>query len=96
MLHRLVGYALAVAVMVAALDGRAAAAPAVRRVLAVAVGVVFLQVVLGVAGIMLALPPWLVALHLANAAALLATLVIASFRAARMASPARGLAAAAA
>ena len=96
MLHRLVGYALAVAVLVAALDGRTAQAPRVRHILAGAVGLVLFQIALGVANILLALPPWLVALHLANAAAILATLLIATFRVARMASPSRALAAAAA
>lgn len=96
MLHRLVGYALAVAVLVIALDGRTAQAPRVRHILAGAVGLVLFQIVLGVASIMLALPPWLVALHLANAASILATLVIATFRVARLASPSRALTAAAA
>jgi heme A synthase len=96
MLHRGVGYALALAVLVAALDGRTAQAPRVRHILAGAVGLVLFQIALGVANIMLALPPWLVALHLANAAAILATLLTATFRLARMASPARSLAAVAA
>jgi len=58
--------------------------PVVRSRGALAFGLTLAQVMMGVANVLLGTPPWLSALHLANAAAILATLVTATFRVAGM------------
>jgi cytochrome c oxidase assembly protein subunit 15 len=80
MLHRSGGYALAAVIALAAFRARAAADPAVRAGGALAAGLTLAQVVLGVMNVLLGAPPWLSALHLGNAAAILATLVATTFR----------------
>ena len=84
MLHRYGAYALTATVLLAAIRSRLAPDPAVRAGGSLAFGLTLAQVVLGVANVLLGTPPWLSAVHLANAAALLATLVATTFRVARM------------
>lgn len=93
MLHRYVAYALIAAVVWVALRARVAPDPAVRAGAALAVGLVLVQVLLGIAGVWLALPVWVVALHLATATALFATMLITSFRVAALAPVERRVAA---
>jgi cytochrome c oxidase assembly protein subunit 15 len=82
MTHRWGGYLLALVVMLAATRARAAEDPGVRRGAVIAALLTVLQVALGVSNVLLATPAWLSALHLANAAALLATLITTTYRAA--------------
>jgi len=82
MTHRWGGYLLTLVVLLAAARARAANAPGVRRGATVAALLTMLQVALGVSNVLLGTPPWASALHLANAAALLATLVTTTYRAA--------------
>jgi len=82
MTHRWGGYLLTLVVLLAAARARAADAPGVRRGATVAALLTMLQVALGVSNVLLGTPPWASALHLANAAALLATLVTTTYRAA--------------
>jgi heme A synthase len=84
MLHRYGAYALTAAVMLIAIRSRTAADAGVRAGGTLAFGLTLAQVVLGVANVLLQTPPWLSAVHLANAAAILATLVTTTFRLARM------------
>jgi len=51
-----------------------------------------IQVVLGVSSVLMGTPPWLSALHLANAAAMLAMLVTITCRTASLPGAAAGLA----
>jgi len=92
MLHRYGAYALTAAVMLVAIRSRTAPDAAVRMGGAVVLALTLTQVLLGVANVLLRTPPWLSALHLANAAAILATLVTATFRVARMPAGARRVA----
>jgi heme a synthase len=84
MLHRYGAYALTAAVMLVAIRARTAPVATVRSAGALALALTLAQVMLGVMNVLLRTPPWLSAVHLANAAAILATLVTASFRVARM------------
>src|SRR6185436_14509293 len=84
MLHRYGAYALTAAMMLVAIRSRAAPDAAVRAGGALAFGLTLAQVVVGVANVLLGAPPWLSAVHLANAAAILATLVATTLRVARM------------
>jgi heme a synthase len=84
MLHRYGAYALTAAVMLVAIRSRMAPDAAVRAAGSLALGLTLAQVALGVANVLLRTPPWLSAVHLANAAALIAVLVTATFRVARM------------
>jgi len=84
MLHRYGAYTLTAAVMLVAIRSRTALDPVVRSRGALAFGLTLAQVMMGVANVLLGTPPWLSALHLANAAAILATLVTATFRVAGM------------
>lgn len=84
MLHRYGAYALTAAVMLVAIRSRTAPDAAVRTGGALVLALTFAQVLLGVANVLLRTPPWLSAVHLADAAAILATLVTATFRVARM------------
>lgn len=88
-MHRLGAYALTLAVLATAV--RARGAGKVARGSLEAAGLVFLQIVIGVSGIMLGLPSWASALHLGNAALILGVLLVVTLRASRMpaASPAR-------
>jgi len=80
MMHRYGAYTLTLAMLVGAVWARSAHDPAVRAGAAMAVGLTFSQVVLGICNVFLATPVWLSALHLANAAAILAMLVATTFR----------------
>jgi heme A synthase len=71
-------------VMLVAIRSRMAPDAAVRAAGSLALGLMLAQVALGVANVLLRTPPWLSAVHLANAAALIAVLVTATFRVARM------------
>jgi cytochrome c oxidase assembly protein subunit 15 len=82
MTHRWGGYLLTLVVLLAAARARASDDPGIRRGAAVAALLTMLQVALGVMNVLLGTPPWLSALHLANAAALLATLITTTYRAA--------------
>jgi cytochrome c oxidase assembly protein subunit 15 len=84
MLHRYGAYALTAAVMLVAIRSRMAPDAAVRAGGSLALGLTLAQLALGVANVLLRTPPWLSAAHLANAAALIAVLVTATFRVARM------------
>lgn len=91
MMHRYGAYLLIGVLLVAALRARTAPDALVRaagsRVLLLGVG----QVVLGICNVLLGVPVWLSALHLANAAAMLALLVVATFRIAALPPHAEGL-----
>jgi cytochrome c oxidase assembly protein subunit 15 len=89
MMHRFGAYLLTVVVLVAALRARHAPDEAVRAGAAMAAGLVLAQVALGVSNVFLGTPVWLSALHLANAAAILAMLVTITYRVASL--PARAL-----
>ncbi len=87
MLHRYGAYALTAMMMLVAIRARTAPDAAVRAGGAMAFGLTLAQVVLGVCNVLLGTPPWLSAMHLATAVAILALLLVASFRAAAL--PAR-------
>jgi protoheme IX farnesyltransferase len=78
MTHRLFAYALFVLLII--LDVRArrnkAAYPLLARLTNIAGGLVLLQIIIGVVQVVNLLPGWLVSLHIGNAAALFATLVL--------------------
>lgn len=93
MLHRGTAYLLALATIALAAVTRRAADPGLRAGGAAVLGLTLLQVVIGVANVLLGLPVWVSALHLANAAAILALLVTLTFRAALMPARAGALAA---
>lgn len=92
MLHRWGAYALVVALLLLAVRSRSAPDPAVRGAALRALGLVFAQIALGVSTVLLGTPPWLSAAHLATATAILAMLVILTFRVASLAAPGRALA----
>jgi len=92
MLHRYGAYALTAAVMLVAIRSRTAPDPGVRAGGSLAFGLTLAQVVIGVANVLGGIPAWLSAIHLANAAAILATLVTTTFRVARMPAGAAGVA----
>jgi len=79
-LHRFGAYALAAVVLGVALAVRHAPQPAIRRAGATALGLVLVQIGLGVANVLSGIPVWLTALHLATAATLLATLLVGTLR----------------
>ena len=87
MLHRYAAYALTAAIALAAFRSRAAPDAGVRAGGSMVFGLTLSQVVIGVCNVLLGTPPWLSAIHLANAAAILAILLATTFRVARM--PAR-------
>ena len=87
MLHRYGAYALTAAVMLVAIRARTAPDAAVRAGGSLAFGLTLAQVAFGVWNVLSGIPPWLSAVHLASAAAILATLVTTTFRVAQM--PAR-------
>ena len=87
MLHRYGAYALTVAVFLVAFRSRMSPDAAVRAGGSLALGLTLAQIVFGVWNVLSGTPPWLSAVHLATAAAILATLVTTTFRVARM--PAR-------
>ncbi len=80
-LHRLGAYALTLVMIFTALRARSAPDPALRAGAGLALGLTVAQGVLGVCNVLLGLPPWLSAAHLAAATALLAVMVSTTFRA---------------
>jgi len=78
MMHRLFAYALALFLIPLFLKARRnrAAFPLFARLTGLAVGLVLLQITIGVVQVVNLLPGWLVSLHIGNAAALFATLVL--------------------
>ncbi|HUK63454.1 MAG TPA: COX15/CtaA family protein, partial [Dongiaceae bacterium] len=84
MLHRWVAYTLVVAVTWAALRARTAPDASVRAGSRLALGFVVAQVTLGICNVFLGTPPWLSAVHLGIATALLAVSLTLTFRAAKL------------
>lgn len=84
MLHRYGAYLLTGWLLFAATRARGAPDPGIRAGGSLALGLTLAQIVLGVTNVFLGTPVWLSALHLANAAGILALLVIVTFRAARL------------
>ena len=82
MTHRYGAYLLTAVVVITGARARGAVDPSVRGGAGMAVLLTLVQVALGVGNVLLGTPPWLSALHLANAAALLAMLLVATLRAA--------------
>ncbi len=80
MTHRFVAYALTVLVFATAWRARRSGDAAVRRLATALPVLVLLQVAIGVVNVLMGIPVWVSALHLANAAALLALSLIATFR----------------
>jgi protoheme IX farnesyltransferase len=78
MVHRLFAYALALILIALEIRARRnrAAFPLFARLTGVACGLVLLQVTIGIVQVVNLLPGWLVSLHIGNAAALFATLVL--------------------
>nr|MDQ6908733.1 heme o synthase [Chloroflexota bacterium] len=78
MVHRLFAYALALILIPLFLRARRnkAAFPLFARLTGIACGLVLLQITIGVVQVVNLLPGWLVSLHIGNAAALFATLVL--------------------
>ena len=78
MVHRLFAYGLAIILVTLYAQARRnkRAVPLLARLTGLACGLVLLQIVIGVAQVVNLLPGWLVALHIGNAAALFATLVL--------------------
>jgi heme A synthase len=87
MFHRGVAYVLTAAMLAVAILTRSAPDPAVRAGGSMAFGLTLAQVVLGVCNVLLGIPPWVSALHIATATAILGMMVTVTFRAARI--PAR-------
>lgn len=88
--HRFLAYALTVVVVVAGFQAARAEDPLVRLIGRVLPRLVLLQVVVGVANVLLGIPVWVSAIHLGNAALMLGLTLIATLRVAAMpaASPA--------
>lgn len=89
MMHRYGAYVLLVVLLNAALRGRRAPDPRVALGGTLALTLVVAQMVLGVLNVLLGTPVWLSAAHLATAAALLAILVMTTYRVAAL--PAQAL-----
>lgn len=88
-LHRLGAYALTALVVVSAIGARLAPDAGVRAGAATALGLTLAQILFGVASVYLGTPPWLVAIHLATAIAVIGTLVAVTFRVATLAPQVR-------
>ncbi len=86
MLHRFGGYLVALSVLMLALAARSESLPVLAGARA-AFTLVVAQVILGVCNVLLAAPVWVSAMHLATAVALLATLVITTYRLASAPAP---------
>jgi cytochrome c oxidase assembly protein subunit 15 len=89
MAHRWGAYAVTLLVLIASLIARTAPDAAVRASARLALMLVVAQVVLGVSNVLLGTPPWLSAMHLANAAAILGILVLTTCRVATLPAPSR-------
>lgn len=87
--HRWGAYALSVVMVLVAIRSRTAPDPAVRAVGPVVLGFVVAQVMFGVLNVLLGIPVWLAAVHLANAAMILGMMVILTFRLALLPAPGR-------
>jgi len=87
MIHRYGAYLLTAVVLFTAARTRAAGEPVVRAAGGMAAGLTLLQVGIGVATVVLGVPPWASALHLANAAGLFALLLAATCREALARAP---------
>lgn len=87
MLHRYVGYGVAVLVCIAAARTRHASDPTVRLLGHLIVIVTFKQVALGIVNLLLGVPVFLSAIHLANAAVLVALSLVATLRVAALPAP---------
>lgn len=87
MMHRWGGYLLALVTLIVAARARSAPDPGVRAGGGMAALLTVLQIVLGVSAVLLGLPPWVSALHLANATAILAMLLTITCRTALWPAP---------
>lgn len=87
MLHRYVAYLLLLVMAVTAFAARGTSDGGVRAGAKLASSLTGAQIVLGVCNVLIGTPAWLSGLHLAVAAAILGTMVLATHRAARL--PAR-------
>jgi cytochrome c oxidase assembly protein subunit 15 len=81
MIHRYGAYLLLGFVLLVAFATRSVEDPRIRAATLVAPALIVLQVVLGVFNVLLAVPVWITAAHLATATALFATFALAAFRA---------------
>jgi cytochrome c oxidase assembly protein subunit 15 len=81
MIHRLGAYLLFAFVVLVAFGTRRVEDPRIRAAALVAPALVVLQVALGVFNVLLAVPVWITAAHLATATALFAVLALAALRA---------------
>ena len=81
--HRFGAYVLAALLAFAWWRSRGAASPHVRAGAAAVLGLVLVQIVLGAFNVLLAVPVWLTAAHLATATALFALAVVTTLRAGR-------------
>jgi cytochrome c oxidase assembly protein subunit 15 len=86
-LHRLGAYALALVLGAVALLARRAPDAPVRGIARALPWLVLGQLAIGVANVVMGIPVWVSALHLANATAILALLLIATFRLAALPAP---------
>jgi cytochrome c oxidase assembly protein subunit 15 len=94
MMHRWGAYLLTLVTLIVAVRARRAPDPGVRAGGRMAAVLTLAQIALGVSAVMLGVPPWLSALHLANGTAILAMLLTITCRTAlQSAAPARSLAA---
>jgi len=84
MTHRLMAYVLAAAMLATTLRLRVAPDAALRAGAPIALGLTIAQIVLGVGNVFLGAPPWLSALHLATATAILAVMVTLTHHAATL------------
>lgn len=84
MSHRMLAYLLTAVMLFTATRLRLAPDSALRAGAPIALGLTVAQVVLGVCNVFLGLPPWLSALHLATATAILALSLTLTFRAAML------------
>ena len=87
MMHRWGGYLLALVTLIVAARARLAPDPGVRAGGGMAALLTLLQIALGVSAVLLGLPPWVSALHLANATAILAMLLTITCRTALWPAP---------
>lgn len=91
-LHRYVAYAVTVLVVIAASRMRHAPDPVVRLLGVALVVLTVKQVALGICNVLLGVPEFLSAIHLANAAALVGMALIATIRIAALPAPGEALA----
>jgi heme A synthase len=91
MLHRYGAYALLMLALLTALRARRSADARVHRGALAALGLVLLEAFLGIGNLVMGTPPWLTALHLATAVALLAATLVTTLALAPLPAPARAL-----